>query len=193
VTDSHTARLVYLDTCALLAWAASRLTNPHEDDIATAGYIEGHLATRQAHVSEITLIEFYDNVALWHRRGDNGANRAWIDGVVGQVMNWLGSESLVVLPMAPKVFERSMRYVRMNVSAGKYKFRSMDAAHLVHVVDLARRTGSQVDLVTIDSDFGKLFGRLPTLEVFAALVDPRSALAETQSPDRHKDLGDTTG
>lgn len=169
-------RLAYLDTCTALGWASSRLARCLPEDRRIASFVDT-LVTDSAvttAASEFTLMEFYDNAATWFRGGTNGADGAWLDGVMSDLAGWQADGRLAVLALAPKLSENAMRYVRLAAEPHKRKFRAMDAAHLVHAVRWSRVSGRQVELVSYDSDFTKLITRYAGFAQYVVQVDPRT-------------------
>lgn len=168
--------LAYLDTCTALGWASSSLTGCAPEDRSIAAFIDGLVndPAVTAAASEFTLMEFYDNAATWSRGGTNGANEAWLDGVMSDLADWQADGRLAVLDPAPKLSENAMRYVRLATEPDKRKFRAMDAAHLVQAVRWSRLSGRQVELVSYDSDFTKLINRHAGFSRYVVQVDPRT-------------------
>lgn len=168
----------YLDACSVLCWARTETGDYTTFDAATSTHVKALINRRAGltSLSEITLIEVYDKLAHWCRGGEEGASRTWLLRMESEIMGWLADERVLVLPLPPKIFERSMGYLRRAGEVERRKLRTMDAAHLVHAVHWARILDQRVDLVSSDHDFAKIINKWTGFQEFIVQVDPSTGL-----------------
>jgi hypothetical protein len=156
----------YFDANPLMRWAEAQAASGDQRSIAAARRVDelvggGTLVA----ISEITLIEFHDNVCAYRRNNKPGDHDdAWLSKVQAEVMRWVANGRLGVLAPFPRMFETAMSYITLAQDQGR-SLRAWDAVHLCRATEWARETGQMVTILTGDADFGEF------LELFSKFRD----------------------
>lgn len=168
---------VYFDTNPLMRWAEAQVPAPEPRPAKIGLEVEKILgdSTNTCAVSEITLIEFFNNVCIYWRQNEPNKkqyNRAWVVAVQGAFMKWIAEGRLMVLPIYPRLFERAIIYVEAATAEHKSSLRSWDAAHLCSALEWAMALGERVQLVTNNGDMSKFIALYPEFSSSIELYDP---------------------
>ena len=150
-----------------MRWAESEAASATERSITAGKRVEELIAgDTTVAISEVTLIEFHDNVSVYCRNnkpGDHDA--AWLAKVQSGMMRWISDRSLLVLAPFPRMFETAMSYITLAQGNGR-ALHAWDAVHLCRATEWARETGEKVTIVTGDADFGEFLELFPRLGDF---------------------------
>lgn len=172
------ADLVYLDTSALLRWAASVGGSPENRDSRGKSKLEELVAgPQELGASPITIAEFtsvlYDYVRT---------NEPWgsffepedADTCTERFMSWLADGTIAIRPLGLRAFEMGMAYVEMAATRGR-RMRGWDAIHLYEAARWARDTGERVTIATSDGDFRKMIELFPEFAAYLDVIDVSSS------------------
>ena len=157
----------YCDANPLMRWAEAQAASADQRSITAAErVIELVNGSTLVAISEVTLIEFHDNVNA-HRRNNKPGDHddVWLDRVQIGVMRWIANGQVVVLAPFPRMFETARSYITLAQSKGR-ALRAWDAVHLCRATEWARETGQTVTILTGDADFGKFLELFPKLRDF---------------------------
>jgi hypothetical protein len=157
----------YLDANPLMRWAESKAASAAERSVTAGQRVEELIATETtAAISEVTLIEFHDNVSAYCRNNKPGDHDGeWLANVQSGLMRWIASGSLLVLAPFPRMFETAMSYITLAQGHDR-ALRAWDAVHLCRATEWARETGVRVTIVTGDADFEEFLELFPKLGDF---------------------------
>jgi hypothetical protein len=160
----------YLDTNPLMRWAESQAASADERNTMAGQRVEELIHSEAtAAISEITLIEFHDNVCTYCRKNKPGDHdTAWLSKVQHALMTWIADGSLLVLPPFPRMHEMAISYITLALSQGE-PLHAWDAVHLCRATEWARETGGRVTIVTGDADFETFLRLFPKLGDFIDL------------------------
>jgi hypothetical protein len=149
-----------------MRWAEAQAASAVERSVKAAARVEelingdGVIA-----ISEITLVEYHDNISAYRRNNKPGDHDdVWLAGVQSELMQWIADGRIQVLAPFPRMFETAMSYITLAHSRGR-ALRAWDAVHLCRATEWARETGVQVTILSGDSDFAEF------LELFPKLCD----------------------
>jgi predicted nucleic acid-binding protein len=160
----------YFDANPLMRWAEAQAASASERSTTASQRVEELLAAgATVAISEITLIEFHDNVCAYRRNNKPGDHDdEWLQKTQTEVMNWIADGRLSVLAPVFHMVETAMSYITLAQSRGQ-ALRAWDAVHLCRATEWAHETGGKVTIVTGDADFGKFLGLFPKLGDFVAI------------------------
>jgi len=162
----------YLDANPLMRWAEAQASSADQRSITTGQRVDELInGDTLVAISEVTLIEFHDNVSAYRRNNKPGDHDdAWLSQVQTEVMRWVASGRLGVLAPFPRMFETAMSYITLARGEGR-ALRAWDAVHLCRATEWARETGQRVTILTGDADFGEFLELFPKLHDFVE-VEP---------------------
>lgn len=155
--------LVYLDSSALMRWAAATGGSPHDRDERGRKKLESLLGgSDELGASPITIAEFTSVLHDFVRTDKDWGSffeAGDADTCMRQVMEWLAEGAVTIRPLGRRAFEMGMAYVSMVAAQGQ-RMRGWDAIHLFEATRWARDAERRVTLATSDTDFKK------TIELF---------------------------
>jgi hypothetical protein len=164
----------YLDASALLRWSEAKIPNAESRNTRAAAHLTRLIdgADRVA-LSEITLAEFQSNVAT-HVRSPVFADcdQTWATTVVTEVMGWIATGRLEVLPSIPRMIAWAFTQVEVATRENGIALAVWDAAHIGYATTWARSLNEVVELLTTDSNFTTFLGAYPAFAVHIRVVDP---------------------
>jgi hypothetical protein len=160
----------YFDANPLMRWAEAQAASGDDRSITAAARVEEVLvAGEEIAISEVTLIEYHDNVTAYRRNNKPGDHDDdWLERVQMQPMRWVADGQLHVLTPFPRMFETAMSYITLSHRQGR-ALRAWDAVHLCRATEWARETEGQVTILTGDSDFEAFLELFPKLRDFVAV------------------------
>lgn len=152
----------YCDANPLMRWAEAQASSADERSLAAARRVNELInGDTPVAISEVTLIEFHNNVCIYRRNNKLGDHDdAWLDQVQTEVMRWIAGGQLTVLAPVPHMFETAMSYITLAQNEGR-ALRAWDATHLCRATEWARETGRMVTILTGDPDFGEFLKLFP--------------------------------
>jgi hypothetical protein len=182
--------LVYLDANALLRWAEGRSEQP-TTDWTTASERVAEIVTEPSNtvaISELTFIEFHDQVLRYRARNQVEWTDDWVNSVQTQLMEWIEGGTITVQSSAPRAIDVAMTYISIARDAGR-ALKAADALHLDRVIEWAHDTGETVILVTGDAGFSKFLEVVPAAASFITIEE----VVVTQAPEPGTPLEDRPG
>jgi hypothetical protein len=165
----------YLDTNPLMRWVES-IGDESDTYSRRIGdrLLEVFEATDDLAVSEMTLIEFYNNVCKYWRQNEPDKrvfDRAWALGSFDQLMSRIHDGTIRVLPPNARSFRLALTWVTAATREHGRAFQVSDGIHLAEATAWARHLGTKVRLITSDPDFGSLFEVFPEFATLVELAD----------------------
>lgn len=168
------ADFVYLDTSALMRWAAAVSGSPKDRDKRGQRKIESLIAGNDKLAgSPITVAEYTSVLYDFVRSQEEWASffdASDADACTEQFMKWLADGSIAIRPLGRRAFEMGMAYVGMVAKQGR-KMRGWDAIHLYEACRWAREVEQKVVLATSDKDFAKMIALFPEFGEYVDVVD----------------------
>jgi hypothetical protein len=157
----------YVDANPLMRWAEAQAASGDDRSTTAAARVEELIvANGEIAISEVTLVEYHDNVSAYRRNNKPGDHDdAWLERVQTQPMRWIADGQLQVLTPFPRMFETAMSYITLSHRQGR-ALRAWDAVHLCRATEWAREAATQVTILTGDSDFEEFLKLFPKLRDF---------------------------
>lgn len=179
--------LHYLDANALLRWAEGQAASPTDDQAAAAARVAEIIGDAQntVAISELTFIEFHDQVLRYRARQAVEWTDEWMNSVQTQLMEWIEAGTITVQSSAPRAIDVAMTYISMARDAGR-SLKAVDALHLDRVIEWAHDTGETVTLVTGDSAFSKFLEVAPAAARYITIEE----VVVSQAPEPGTPLED---
>jgi len=165
----------YCDCDPLMRWSEAQVIGAPVDStkIATEMVQIIEAADTYVGISEITIIEFYNQLSIYERDSkcpNFGISEA--GKCQKQLMKWVTDGHLYVMELPPKLIEKAMTYVKLATRHGSCALRSWDATHLVQAISLARSMDVQVNIITRDGVFADFLRAFPEFTQYLAIYDP---------------------
>jgi hypothetical protein len=157
----------YLDANPLMRWAEAQATSADERSTTAAARVEELISGDDTiAISEVTLIEYHDNISVYRRNNKPGDHDDdWLARSRTQPMQWIADGRLTVLAPFPRMLDTAMSYISLAQGQGR-ALRAWDAVHICRATEWARETGEPVSIVTGDSDFEEFLALFPKLRDF---------------------------
>lgn len=151
-----TVQLTYLDTSALMRRAEGLAQTCTQRNSLIAPVIEGILedSNRLLACSEFTLVEFHTNVTSnWRSTVLPDCDERWWELALADLLDRIAEGRIAVIPTPVKAVERAMALVTVATRDHGRALRAWDALHFVVASSWGLSEGSDVELITSDSDF----------------------------------------
>jgi hypothetical protein len=136
-------------------------------------------------ISELTFIEFHDQVLRYRARQAVEWTGEWMNSVQTQLMEWIEAGTITVQSSAPRAIDVAMTYISMARDAGR-SLKAADALHLDRVIEWAHDTTETVTLVTGDAAFSKFLEVVPAAARYITIEE----VVVTQAPEPGTPLED---
>src|SRR5438105_4636107 len=139
-----------------MRWAEGQAESPTNDQAVAAARVAEIISQREntVAISELTFIEFHDQVLRYRAGGKVEWTDEWVNAVQTQLMEWIEVGMIAVQSSAPRAIDVAMTYISLARDAGR-SLKAVDALHLDRVIEWAHDTGETVTFVTGDSAFSK--------------------------------------
>jgi hypothetical protein len=179
--------LHYLDANALLRWAEGQAISPTAEQAAASARVAEIIEDSEntVAISELTFIEFHDQVLRYRGGGKVEWTDEWVNAVQTQLMEWIESGRITVQPWPPRAIDVAMTYISMARDAAR-SLKAVDALHLDRVIEWAHDTGETVTFVTGDAAFAKFLDVVPAAGRFMVMEE----IVVTQAPEPGTPLAD---
>jgi len=162
----------YFDTSCLMRRAEADVASPSSRNHRIAERVNELLDDPNTIVaiSEHTLLEFHNNIAVdWRRSEASEFDQQWAERSLADVMQIIEVGQVEIVPIPPKAAEQAMALITIATRDHNNALRAWDAVHLLTATAWAYEVGSAVRLATTDGDFERFVSCFPH---FKAYVDP---------------------
>jgi hypothetical protein len=129
-------------------------------------------------ISELTFIEFHDQVLRYRATGKVEWTDTWVSSVQTKLMEWIEGGEILVQPSAPRSIDVAMSYISMARDSGR-SLKAADAIHLDRVIEWAHDAEETVVLVTGDRAFSRFLEVIPAANRFVTVEE----ITVTQLPE----------
>lgn len=170
----------YLDANALLRWAEGQSASPTADQLTAATRVEEIIndVNNAVVISELTFIEFHDQLLRYRASGKIEWTDAWVSSVQSHVMEWIEEGRISVQAFAPRSVDVAMSYISIAREAGR-SLKAADAIHLDRAIEWAHDTDETVTVVTGDRSFSRFLDVIPAAARFITVEE----IVVTQPPE----------
>jgi predicted nucleic acid-binding protein len=170
----------YLDANALMRWAEGQATSPTPEQTAAATRVAEIIDDNKntVWISELTFIEFHDQVLRYRASAKLEWTDGWVTSVQTSLMRWIESGRVNVQPHTPKSIEVAMSYISMARELGR-SLKAADAIHLDRAIEWAHDVRETVVLVTGDRAFANFLDVIPSATRFVTIEQ----IVVTQPPE----------
>jgi hypothetical protein len=162
---------VYIDACALMLVTESHTAGCTARSSSLGPIIEAVIDDRgnEVAMSSLTLTEFQNTAARKVRSTspeDASCNAAWSSDAVLGVMRRVADGGLRVIDRSERIDRQAAMLTHLAARDHRRAFKVWDAVHLLTAASWAHAAGTEVELLTADSDFDNFVALYPRFGTF---------------------------